>query len=259
MSDDSSRGFGDARRRVERDRERVERRRRAYERFRSRVESVSVGSRNSQATGTGTVSTVTLQETPEGGCRQVREAYARTIHRCSDNDEKSVLEGIRSELGERLALVLSEQSTHRLTPRVRDGLLSRLEDRRERLAAMERGLKREGDSLRAADEVLESVRAWVERDCKRPPLQLDFPTLRERHERLGDHRDSCERLLMDRQETLQGTTGHEARVGLTHRSLVESLYEELEHSYPVLARVTRLERALSERQRTVRRHLARRV
>jgi len=256
-----------SRERVRVEKERVTEQRRAYDQFRRELDSVAaaVAGRGSGATGAGGLSvqsTVRGAEPGADGCRQVREAFAETVRPHSVADvgrAEPLLETVREELGDGVAVALAPGTDTGLTPQVKRAVEASAEDREQRLAAMERALDREEESLGDAGETVESVTDWLVEADETPLSALGFEGLRERHAALAGRTEECEMLLEERQELLGSTTSQEASVGLAHDSLVEYLYEDLSATYPVLATATRLVDVLSDCQRTVRDHLVRRV
>lgn len=254
--------------RVETEVEHVSKERRAYEQFRSTVESLSTTAPGSHESGTvttaGVVPASTLSQRAHGAdqCREVRNAFEATVQPYSVADvdhEEPVLETIREELGDTIALVLAPETEHQLTPRIQAALRSKIDDKQRELDAMERGLERETDSLRSARVEVDSIIDWLTEANETSLHQRSFPELEQQHESLETHRRTCESLLSDRQAVLRSTTSQGGEVGLTHRSLVVYLYQDVSVSFPILSTVTQLYEALEECQRTVRAHLIRRV
>lgn len=255
------------RRRVRAEKERVVDQRRAYGQFQRDLDAVAVATAGggTEPVGPGGLSvqsTVAGSDPGTDGCRQVREAFAGTVRPHSVADvgrEEPLLETVREELGEGVAVALAPGTDARLTPRVKRAVESSAQKREQRLAAMERALEREGDSLENAAETIEGVADWLVEADETPLSALGFEGLRGRHTALAERKEMCESLLAERQELLGSTTSREATVGLDHDSLVGYLYGDLSATYPVLATVTRLVGVLSDCQRTVRDHLVRRV
>jgi len=257
-----------ARTRVSAEQDQVTGERRAYERFRSEVESLQVSMRNRSAPGATTAGVVSggagLQRDRSSQCQTVRDLFAETIrpHSLMDRGagtEEPLLETIRQELGGSIAVVLSPETNHRLTSQARAAIRSKATDRIRKLDAMEQALEREADSVQSAHAEVESIADWLATANEASLLDLGFPELRQRHETLDAHRTVCETRLRDRQELLGNTTSREGQIGLSHRSFVEYLYQDVPVSYPVLSACTRLDRVLADSQRTVRDHLTRRV
>jgi hypothetical protein len=258
-----------ARSRVGAEHEQVTGERRAYEQFRSEVESLQVSMQSHStpgATTAGVVSAGTRLQSDRSSsqCRAVRDLFAETIrpHSLTDRGagtEEPLLETIRQELGGSIAVVLSPETNHRLTPQTRAAIRSKATDRIRKLDAMERALEREADSVQSARSELESITDWLATANETSLLELGFPELRQRHETLDAHRTACETRLHDRQELLGETTSREGQVGLSHRSFVAYLYQDLSVSYPILSTFTRLDGVLADSQRAVRDHLTRRV
>jgi len=264
----------DAHERVERKQEHVEAKLAGFEQFEQALRELSGSSgnddrtartdaaRTTHATDGGVAAAPTLGRTSQGDDRacRVRTLFAETVHpHCGRDDEPvSVLASVRDELGEELALVLAP-TTGGITPELERGLLSATARRRAELAAVDCALDVEAESLDAASEEIEVITDWLVRAEDTALTQLGFESLRERHETLACHRETCDRLARERQETLRGTTSHDAAAGVGHRPLVESLYGDSPVSYPVLSSVTRLDALCADCQRVVRDHLVRRV
>jgi hypothetical protein len=253
--------------RVDAEREHLTQEKRAYKQFRSEVESLSVTANDPPAAGTattaGVVSTATSrQRHTVDHCQSVRDAFVETVYPYSVadvGDEETPLETIREMLGDSVALVLSPETDHRLTPQVQRAICSTATDRLHELDAMKGALDREASSLRSTRADVESVTDWLVAANEQPLSECGVSALAERHETLATHRETCETLVVDRQDLLDSTTSQGGQVGLTQRSLVEYLYRNQSASYPILATVTRLDNVLAECQRIVRDHLVRRV
>lgn len=197
-----------------------------------------------------------------GRTQQVRDLFAETVrpHSTEDVDEpEPVLETIRAEFGDDIALMLSPTTDGCFTSSVKEAVLESTAHRRTELYTMDRALDVEATSLRAAADELETITDRLVDLNKSSLLNLDFDSLRERHETLARHRDHGDRIARDRQEILHTTTSHDATVGITQQSLAVYLYQEFPTSYPVLSTVARLVAMCQDGQRTVRDHLTRRA
>jgi hypothetical protein len=254
--------------RVERERTYVEEERRAYERFHSEVASLSPQPATAQSTGTLSaggrlsLSGCSQSKPAKTDARRIRESFSETVrpHSVDDLDaEESLLETIREELGDSIAFALAPGADAEVTPQIQNAICSTAKQRRRELAAMGCALGREKESLEAAAQDCQTITEWVVDHNQPSLLELGFPELQRHHEQLADHRGRCEDRLYARQKTIQTTTSRDARIGLQHRSLVTSLYQEFPVSYPVLSTLTRLEALLADCQQTVRDHLTRRV
>jgi hypothetical protein len=255
-----------ARTAVEREREVLSEEGSAYEAFRRRVESLSAAEigRGAGVGGTthGGVATRTAHGDASGGaCEQVREAFAETVRPYSVDDvgEEPLLETIREELGDGIALALAPTTETAFTPQTKGAILTATRERWRGIDATIDALDSEAESLRAVGETVDEITDWLAAADEMPLSSLGFDELRERHDRLAEFRDRCERLLDDRQELLLTTTGRNHSADVAHRSLVRYLYSSLPVVYPVLSTVTRLYDVLEECQRAVRDHLTRRV
>lgn len=239
---------GRARTRIAHERDEVEAKRGAYDRFRARIESISPQAvpADGGATLVSAASTTTAEP--------IREAFAETI--APVHEERPLVEVLAAELGEGIATALTtdgaSSAIHRATR-------SEADRRRAELAAMDRALGAEADSLARADDVIEPIRGWLVETNETPLSDCGFEELRAYHERLAGFREDCAALLSDRQEHLGRTTSADGRAGLRHRDLVDHLYEGFPIDHPVLVTLVRLDELCTECQRTVRDHLVRRA
>lgn len=258
----------DAIARVEDEQTEVESLRRGFERFERAVRERSPATARARQQGTQTTASATVPiaktvagPTGEDRCRAVCAQFVEHVrpHVVSVPEEEAVLETIREELGEEIALALAPATGAGFTEALKGEILSATAQRRAELDAMTRALETEVASLRSAREEVSAMRRWFESADERPLLSLGFDELRRRHERLGEFRQRCARILERRQRHLQATTGSDAAVGLTHQSLVEYLYGSLPSGHPVLSTVVRAVRYCREYQRAIRDHLTRRV
>lgn len=257
-----------ARSRVAAEQEQITGEQRAYEQFRSEIDGVSVPSQSHQAservTTAGSVAAQSIQHRNQSDdpCRSIRDAFAETVYPYSvadlDGDEP-LLETVREELGESIAVVLSPRTDQGVTPQIQAAIHSKITTKQHELDATERALNRERGSLCAAHDDLESVGDWLIRANEAPLETLSFERLREYHESLDSHKRTCRSRLQNRQEFLQRTTSCGGNAGVTHRSLVTYLYQDFPVSYPVVSTFTRLYELLSECQRTLRKQLVRTV
>jgi hypothetical protein len=258
----------DALTRVERERTHVEGERRAYERFYSEVASLSPQPATAQSAirsagvGSLSISGWSQSETTKTDARRIRELFSETVRPYSVADldaEESLLETIRGELGDSIAVVLAPGTDAVVTSQIQRAICSTAQQRRRELDAMGRALDREKASLEAAAYDCQTITDWVVDHNQPSLLEFGFPELQRRHEQLSARRTRCDDRLVARQETIQATTSRDAQIGLKHRSLVTYLYQGFPVSYPVLSTLTRLDSLLADCQRTVRDHLIRSV
>jgi hypothetical protein len=258
----------DALERVSRERTVIRDMRSAFDQFESEVRQLSPASSGGQARhvtdGGVTPVSNTMADTGSGTdrCRTVCELFAETVQPHStesvDGDEP-VLETIRNELGEELALALAPTTGAGFDKTIKQGILSATRQRQTELDAMTDALAAESESLRSAQKAVTSMAEWLESADRESMLSLDFTALRDRHETLVEFEERTETLLRDRQRHLHASTGTNATVGVTHLSLAEYLYGSFTSAYPVLSVLTRFLNCIQKSQRAVRDHLVRRV
>lgn len=234
----------------------------AFDAFVDRVETLPPEPRSSAA------SSITA---PVGGsargsvatddrCRTVRTAFDETIRARGVADESEpLLEAIRSQFTESIAAALAPTTESTFSPNLKRMILSEATARRAEAAVLGRALDREGAHLKHAREAVDDVTAWIADADETPLTDLGFGTLRRRHETLATHRGRCDELARRRQAFLRNTTNEGVEIGVRHRSLLPSLYEDFPVDHPLLATLVRLDSACAECQRAVREHLVRRV
>jgi len=241
----------------------------AYQKFESGVRAldpVSAVNRTGTAnTGSGTtLAATTIQQTKAGNDRteQVRELFSETVQPFSTADiegSEPLVATIGEEFGEEIAMALAPTTAGQFTAEIKNAVCAAAGSRQTELRTMERALETERNSVESAKGMLEACAGWLIDANETPLLNLGFEELRSYHDTLSEHRAECDRTVRERQKTLQQTTSHNAAVGLTHRSLVGHLYEEMEISHPVLATTLRLDELCKQSQKAVRDHLTRRV
>jgi hypothetical protein len=238
----------------------------AYDQFISQVQDLSPESeRSSQrasvvsAAGTQSAGAVTRTET---GCARVRSAFRDTVrpHSVDDLDsDEPLLETIRSELSESIAVALAPATESRLTSTLRDTILAASQTRRAEAQAMEAAVGREIKQLETAAETIKPILEWLVDADETPLTELGFDELQARHSTLDTYREHCTQLLTDRQAFLDQSTNHGGQAGITHRTLIEYLYHDLPVSHPVLSTNVRVETLCADSQRRIREHLTRRI
>ena len=252
-----------AQERVEREQEHVAGERRAYKRFRSEVAAISPtppGTASGRAGGV--VSTLGAGDAGSGDCRRLREAFAETVRPYSVEDvadKEPLLETLREELGDSIALALAPSTDHGVTPQVKGAIAAETGERLQELDAMAAAVKREESSLADAAADVEAVTEWLIEADETALSTLGFDELRARYERLESEEERCRERLRERQRLLHSTCGGDAHVTLRQRAVAEFLYRSFPVRYPVLSTVTRLLESLSECKRAVRAHLLRRA
>lgn len=252
--------------RVEDERGRVREHRRGVERFERELRQLSpVSARGQQQASKATAGGTVAATEPVGGgargrdrCARVRDLFADHVQPQAGLDDEPLLAVIREELGDRVALVLAPPTDTSFTDAVKSELLSATDQRQTKLDAMARGLAAESQSLEWMADETAAIAARLE-PTEQSLLSLGFTELRTRHDSLTTCRDRLERLHQSRQQHLQGASGADGVVGLTHHSLVDYLYDQFPSRYPVLSTLAGLSEYCLERQRAVRDHLTRRV
>lgn len=254
----------EARPRVGAEREAVDAKAEAVDAFADRVADLSA--EPTPATTSGVTATGgTLRNRPaDDGCRAVRRAFAETIRPHSvvdvaDADAEPLLETIREELSDSIAVALAPTTEASFSPGLKRAVVSAATARRVELTTLDRALEREGAFLDEAQSTVETVTDWLVDADETPLTDLGFDALRARHETLGTHRDRCSDLADRRQAFLRETTERNAQARIGHRKLVPYLYDDFPVDHPVLATVARLDSVCAGCQRTVRDHLVRRA
>jgi len=238
----------------------------AYDQFVARVqdlplESSHPGQRAPALPAGGAQSSGSAAST-ETGCASVRAAFRDTIRPYSVediDDDEPLLETIRSELSDSIAVALAPTTDAGFTSSLRDAIVAAVESRRVEAHVMQAGLDAELDELAAASETLEPILTWLYDADETPLTDLGFDQLRARHAKLAAHRERCAQLLADRQAFLHRSTKHAGQAGMQHRTLVRYLYADLPVVFPALAAGVRVETLCADAQRTVREHLTCRV
>jgi len=193
---------------------------------------------------------------PRGAVERGREIGGRHV---GDGDPPPTVDAIRAEFTDSIATALTPESRTTFGGRLERALLEEVRTRRAETAVLERALEREAHSLEAAADTVEGVVGWIVETDETPLTELGFEALRDRHETLADHRSACRTLLRERQSLIAATTNERGEVGLHHRTLLRSLYEDVPVEYPVLSTVLRLVETCASCQRAVRDHLVRRA
>jgi hypothetical protein len=253
-----------ARTRVRAEQEAIDDKLAAYKALIRRVRELQPETPSSMAGSTtaGGATHLSADASNTDGCRTVRTAFAETIrpHSVADIDEtESLLETIREEFTDAIAVALAPTTEASLTPKLKQMVLAEAQSRRSETAALQRALEREEGHLTDAAETVDDIVAWIVETNQTPLTGLGFDALQQRHEALAGHRDRCEDVARDRQAFLQKTTNSGLDAGVRHRSLMPYLYQDFPVDHPVLTTVTGLDETCRECQRAVRDHLIRRV
>jgi len=253
-----------ARTRVQAEQETIDEKREAYETFIDRVADVQTDPTPSSSSGmTATTGThLAVDSSPDARCRTVRTAFAETIrpHSIDDIDgSESLLETIREEFTNTIAVALAPTTEASFTPELKQMVIAEAQARHSEATAFRKALNQEQRQLDETGNVVDDITVWIAEADETPLTDLGFDALARRHERLATHRNQCEELAYQRQNFLQGTTNNSIEVGVRHRSLVPYLYQDFLVDHPVLVTVVRLDDTCKDCQRTVRDHLIRRV
>lgn len=241
--------------RVTAERTAVTEKRRGYAEFASRLADLSTTTVPFGATSAPRSSVAISQPTTDGAAR-IRAAFDETI-RSEGTD--SLVGAIRDELGDSLAVALAPSGDATLTPQLKRTVGSAIERRLQKTAVMERALSTETEALEEYTTAVRELREWLVEADQTPLSDCGFEELRRRYDRLREYSQQFDRLLQQRQTEIQGVTSLDGEAGLTHRSLVDSLYDGLAVDHPVLWTLCRLRSLCETCQRPVRAHLVRRV
>lgn len=258
--------------RAEAERDRIEEKVAAFETFGQRVREVSADAgeragvsanpRLGQSTGStlaaGTTSARSAPRTggaTASGAETVREAFAETVLPHADAD--TLAEAMADELSAELAAALSPAAGG-FAPGLKGQLVSRVEARQEECGLLADAIGTERDRLRVVADELDDVIDWLAEADRTPLLQLGFEELRERHDRLAEFRETCDRIAAGRQSAVRGTQS-DGLTGIRKSELLDHLYADFGDDHPVLADLARLDAALADCQRAVRDHLCARV
>ena len=247
----------------------------AYRQFADRVEGVlgngeaANGTTANDGSTDGPVAASAMRQSQTGGAlavsgasraaspdtEAVREAFAATVlpHADAETTERALAD----ELSTDLAAALSPAAGG-LSSGLGARLLERVSERHRECQLLSKAIEDERERLEAVAAELDAVTSWVADADETPLLQLGFEELRERHERLERHRETCDGLARERQAARRGTR-NDGLTGIRRCELLALLYEGFADDNPVLADLARLDDVLAECQRSVRRHLCARV
>ena len=251
--------------RIQAEQEAVDAKLEAYETFIRRVRNLQTDQAQSSTGGITATGGTTYLSTDGSGtdrCRTVRTAFEETVrpHSVSDIDEtESLLETIREEFTDGIAVALAPTTEASFTPEIKQMVLAGAQSRCSELTALQKALAREQTQLDDAAAAIDDIVAWIVEVNETPLTSLGFGALQQRHEKLASHRDRCEEVARDRQSFCRGTTQNGADAQFGHQSLMPYLYQGFPVDYPVLTTVAALNRTCQECQRAVRDHLVRRA
>lgn len=255
---------GQAQTRVQDEQEAVNELLEAYETFIRRVRTLQPDQTPSPTAGITTAGGATQLSTDTPAtdrCQTVRTVFAETIrpHSVASIDEpESLLETIRAEFTDEIAVALAPTTDISFSPELKRMLLAEAEARRSEATALRKALGREEAHLEDVATTVDGVIRWIANADETPLTDLGFEELKRRHETLASHVNCCEDVAHNRQEFLQATTGNGSNTGVRHRNVMPYLYQDFSVDYPVLATAATLAETCQECQRTVRDHLIRR-
>ncbi|MGB9965715.1 DUF7260 family protein [Halobacterium hubeiense] len=262
----TDRHLDDARDLARSEREAVTAKFEAYDQFTARVQNLSIdathASQSAPALATGGAQTAKTTANADTGCASVRAAFRDTIRPYSVadlDDDEPLLETIRSELSDSIAVAVAPTTDASFTESLRDAIIAATQSRRLEARAMQTGLDAELDHLHDAADTLDQILDWLLDADETPLTDLDFDDLRARHETLATHRERCTRLLADRQRFLDKSPKIDGQEGMSHRTLVRYLYYDLPVAFPVLSAGVHVETLCADSQLAIRDHLTRRV
>ena len=256
--------IGQAQTRVQDEQEAVDELLEAYETFICRVRTLQPDQTPSPMAGITTAGGATRLSTDTPAtdrCQTVRTVFAETIrpHSVASIDgAESLLETIRAEFTDEIAVALAPTTDVSFSPELKRMLLAEAGARRSEAASLREALGREEAHLDEAASSVDGVITWIANSDETPLTDLGFEGLKRRHETLASHVDCCEEVAHNRQEFLQATTSSGGDTGVRHRDVMPYLYQDFSVDHPVLATAATLTETCQECQRAVRDHLTRR-
>jgi len=254
-----------SRTRAQSEQEAINEKLRSYETFIRRVQELQpeqTPSSMASITTAGGATHLSADASNTDSCRTVRTVFAETIRPQSVADidkTESLLETIREEFTDAIAVALAPTTEASFTPELKQMVLTEAQSRQAEATALQKALEREEAHLDDVGTAVDDIIDWIVDANETPLTDLSFDVLQQRHETLTDHRDRCENVARDRQGFLEETTNNGLDAGVRHRSLIPYLYQDFPVDHPVLATVATLDETCQECQRTVRDHLVRRV
>lgn len=242
----------------EEERERTEEEARAFGRFVDRVAEIdATPTPNGPAQATaGTVATSFAQRGDDQGLREIRRAYRETVMSVSHYDQEygeSLTKNVTEEFDPEVATVVTNGD--RVTPQLKDAIVDRAIDARDRREDFLGVLSREASALEDARRSLEDVDATLERLDERPLPERSYDDLETTWYQLRELERRLETLLADRQERLRSSGGSGLRFA-DSIAMYAYLYQPLSVDYPVLADGTRLLEDVTTAKRRVARSLS---
>lgn len=194
------------------------------------------------------------------GCRRVRKAFAE--HMVQDEvkvEEEETVELIGEEYTETIAAALSPASCTPFSAKIQQVLLAETTLRVQQSSVYLKALQRELEYLNGTKENVYPIIDWITEANSDSLHELSFEPLKTRYSKLESWQEECDALARRRQEFISSTTTQNAEARITHRALLESAYDELPVTHPVLASIAELYKLCDECKDSVRKHLCRRA
>lgn len=221
---------------VDRERERASAEREAFAEFARRVDTLEASSEQPVTNG-GSITTIS-STTHEEELDHIEEAYRKTVmdipHYEEDYDE-SIFVNMAAELGEDItSAVLAE---NRLTPQLKQGLLARANEARDRRSMLIDDLDREADLLADIDGEFQEIDSTIDDLEESSFSRKDFEELIGEWEQLQSLESKLTDRLDKRQHQLQETRATIRRPD--QQQLFHTyLYGSLSSTYPILSTAT---------------------
>lgn len=231
----------------------------AYETFISQLQDLNTTAGTSPSRLLTTVGTQYQEPPPAKRCREVRHLFAETIrpHSIADLDtEESLVATIKREFTDEIGTALAPTTATPFSPELKRTILAKARSRHAENTAFQHAISREATQLDTARDTVSTITDTLTNQQQSALTDVDFDTLRSRHETLAAHREQLETLADTRQAFLQDSTTRGTDFEVSHHTLIEYLYPDLSVGHPVLDTVLRLEDSCIDAQQTIRHHLA---
>lgn len=127
-------------------------------------------------------------------CQKVRTAFTETLrpHSVANVEQsESLLATIQNELSDSIAVALAPTTDTCFTAKLKNAILSATDERQTKTVLMSQVLEKEHRQLETATNLVDETTGWIADADETPLGQLGFDELRQRHNRLLDHRDRC--------------------------------------------------------------------